>query len=53
MLLLSLRITAGGSGDPVKNTTLANVLKAAKASGVPRDNIERAISRVRGLFWLS
>lgn len=37
----------GGSTDPEKNTTLAAVLRTAKASGVPRDNIERALAKVR------
>lgn len=40
------RKAAGGSADPAINNALANVLRAAKAAGVPKDNIERAIARV-------
>lgn len=36
----------GGTIDPEKNTALAAVLKAAKVSGVPKDNIERALTKV-------
>jgi len=37
----------GGSTDPEKNATLAAALRTAKVSGVPKDNIERALARVR------
>lgn len=36
----------GGSIDPDMNATLAAALKAARAAGVPKDNIERAMNKV-------
>lgn len=42
----NLTSVAGGSADPNMNTVLANILKKAKISGVPKDNIEKAIARV-------
>jgi len=38
----------GGSTDPDRNTALATVLRTAKASGVPKDNIERALVKASG-----
>jgi hypothetical protein len=37
----------GGSVDPSLNIALAVTLRKAKASGVPKDNIEKALARVR------
>jgi hypothetical protein len=37
----------GGSVDPDKNVTLFNVIKKARAEGVPKANIESALQRVR------
>jgi hypothetical protein len=37
---------AGGSADPSVNAALAAILKAAKSSGVPRNNIESALKKV-------
>lgn len=37
----------GGSADPNLNSHLATVIKKAKDQNVPKDNIERAIERVR------
>ena len=49
---LPIRLTpppvAGGSADPSTNVALAAALRAAKASGVPRSNIENALKKVRG-----
>lgn len=39
-------LTAGGSADPEINSTLAAVLKAAKAGGVPKVNVETALKKV-------
>jgi translational activator of cytochrome c oxidase 1 len=36
----------GGSPDPDKNTALAATLRTAKAFGIPKDNIERALAKV-------
>ena len=51
MLLLSV----GGSLDPALNPALAVSLKKANKAGVPKDNIERALARVRSTFitWSS
>ncbi|KZP20880.1 YebC-like protein [Athelia psychrophila] len=38
----------GGSIDPDMNATLAAALKAARAAGVPKDNIERAMNKAGG-----
>ncbi|KAL5533069.1 hypothetical protein ACEPAF_4845 [Sanghuangporus sanghuang] len=45
---IMVAIRTRGSGDPAVNNTLANILKAAKAAGVPKDNIEKAIARATG-----
>ncbi|KAL5529156.1 hypothetical protein ACEPAG_5130 [Sanghuangporus baumii] len=45
---IMVAIKTGGSADPAANNTLANMLKAAKAAGVPRENIEKAIARATG-----
>lgn len=37
----------GGSADPNLNVQLATVIRKAKDQDVPKDNIERAIERVR------
>jgi hypothetical protein len=37
----------GGSADPEKNLTLFNVLKKARADGVPKANIQSALQKVR------
>jgi len=37
----------GGSADPDKNVTLFNVIKKARAEGVPKVNIESALQKVR------
>ena len=37
----------GGSADPEQNNSLAAALKRAKAAGVPKDNIENALKKVR------
>jgi len=39
---------SGGSMDPEKNATLGAVLRTAKMSGVPKDNIERALAKASG-----
>lgn len=38
---------AGGSADPAMNLQLATALRKAKELGVPKENIEKALSRVR------
>jgi hypothetical protein len=42
----------GGSVDPEKNVALFNVVKKARADGVPKANIESALQKVR-VFLLS
>jgi hypothetical protein len=37
----------GGSADPEKNVALFNVVKKARADGVPKANIESALQKVR------
>ncbi|KAG6884503.1 hypothetical protein C0993_010526 [Termitomyces sp. T159_Od127] len=37
----------GGSTDPLKNLQLAAVLKRAKEMNVPKENIEKALAKVR------
>jgi hypothetical protein len=37
----------GGSADPEKNIALFNVVKKARADGVPKTNIESALQKVR------
>ena len=39
-------ILVGGSTDPKKNVALSNVLKKARAGGVPKANIESALQKV-------
>jgi translational activator of cytochrome c oxidase 1 len=41
----------GGSADPEKNIPLFNVVKKARASGVPQANIESALQKVRVIFF--
>jgi len=46
----------GGSTDPEKNVTLFNVIKKARADGVPKANIESALQKVRAwviIFFFS
>ncbi|KZV88843.1 YebC-like protein [Exidia glandulosa HHB12029] len=38
----------GGSTNPEMNTALANALKRAKVSGLPKENIENALKRAAG-----
>jgi len=38
---------AGGSTDPALNLQLATALRKAKELGVPKENIEKALGRVR------
>jgi len=38
----------GGSADPDKNVTLFNVIKKARAEGVPKVNIESALQKAAG-----
>ena len=40
-------ISDGSSVDPEKNIALFNVIKKARAGGVPKANIENALQRVR------
>ena len=40
----------GGSADPEQNNSLAAALKRAKAAGVPKDNIENALKKVRDRY---
>ena len=40
-------IQDGGSDDPEKNVALAAVLKRVKSQGVPKENIEAAVAKVR------
>lgn len=42
-----ITIEAGTSADPNVNAALSNALKKAKTSGLPKENIEKAITRVR------
>lgn len=37
----------GGSADPELNNALAAAVKRAKETGVPKDNIENALKKVR------
>jgi len=37
----------GGSADPDKNIALLNVIRKARADGVPKANIENALQKVR------
>jgi translational activator of cytochrome c oxidase 1 len=47
---LRREISDGGSIDPEKNVALFNVLKKARAGGVPKANIESALQKVRLFF---
>ncbi len=40
-----ISIAAKDGGDPAKNMKLQNVIDAAKAANMPKENIERAIKR--------
>ena len=50
VVFMLVRTSDGGSSDPEKNIALFNVLKKARASGVPKANIESALQKVRVLF---
>jgi len=39
---------SGGSADPEKNVALFNVVKKARADGVPKANIESALQKAAG-----
>lgn len=43
---MNLPRCADGSADPRLNAALASVLQKAKAAGVPKDNIEKALMKV-------
>lgn len=49
------KTVGGGSIDPKTNSQLAAAVKKAKDQGVPRENIEKAIAKVKTLFspWSS
>jgi hypothetical protein len=53
--LLKIYISDGGSVDPEKNVTLFNIIKKARAVGVPKANIESALQKVpiffTNFFW--
>lgn len=40
-------LVGGGSADPNKNLQLAAVLKRAKEQDIPKENIEKALAKVR------
>ncbi|GBE82454.1 DUF28-domain-containing protein [Sparassis latifolia] len=44
-----LAVRNGGNADPDLNAALAVVLKKVKAQGVPKENVENALKKVRGL----
>lgn len=46
-------ISDGGSVDPEKNVALFNVIKKARAGGVPKANIESALQKVSNFFFLT
>ncbi|KAF9792352.1 YebC-like protein [Thelephora terrestris] len=45
---IMVAVRSGGSADPSVNAALAAILKAAKSSGVPRNNIESALKKASG-----
>ena len=46
--LISAAARSGGSADPAANASLRNLVDAAKAAGVPSDNIDRLLKRFVG-----
>ena len=42
-----------GSADPETNASLASALRRAKDAGIPKENIEKALKRVREYFLLA
>jgi len=48
---LSLRDISDGSVDPEKNVALFNIIKKARAGGVPKANIESALQKVTNFFF--
>ena len=42
-----LAAIGGGSPDPALNMHLSIVLRKARVNGVPKDNVEKALARVR------
>ncbi|KAI0303407.1 YebC-like protein [Multifurca ochricompacta] len=45
---IMIAVRNGGSADPEKNIALLNVLKKARADGVPKTNIESALQKAVG-----
>lgn len=45
---ITLAVSSGGGGDPTFNFQLRMAIDKAKESGMPKDNIERAIARGKG-----
>src|SRR5215469_1553802 len=45
---ISIAVVQGNSSDPESNFRLRLAIEAARASNMPKDNIERAIARVSG-----
>ncbi|TFK42911.1 DUF28-domain-containing protein [Crucibulum laeve] len=45
---IMVAVREGGSGDPNLNVQLATVLKRVKELGVPRENIEKALTKATG-----
>jgi transcriptional/translational regulatory protein YebC/TACO1 len=48
---LRRHISDGGSVDPERNVALFNVIKKARAGGVPKANIESALQKVTNYFF--
>lgn len=46
---ISIAVKEGGGGDPAANFKLKTVIESAKASGMPNDNVERAIKNALGV----
>jgi len=44
---ISIAVKTGGGGDPASNYKLRMAVDAARAANMPKDNIERAISRAQ------
>ncbi|TDL27437.1 DUF28-domain-containing protein [Rickenella mellea] len=45
---IAVAVRNGGSANPELNAALATALRKAKASGVPKDNVEKALTRAGG-----
>ncbi len=50
---ISMAVKEGGSGDPASNYKLKTVIESAKAQGMTKDNIERAIKNGLGTDAIS